>query len=282
VKVLLDVGQIDASVDFNRAVTSNLSTLITNIMREITSKGFDGVDLDWESNWDGTKAVGLFSGLRTALGTKLLTSAALVQLNADYAGTNNLYTYLDRVEVMTYDMTHNGGAAEWFNEPLYRKVTDMDWSADYVVKERWVASGIPIGKISMAIPFYGYTVTGGGVTDIPRASYNGGNPPAWNQIAYAAILSTYDISSPTWDTDSLVPWISVAGGYLTFDNAQSVGDKIAYMKANAMGGWFAWEFSKDYVSSASPPHPLIVAAGQATYTSDRPEPPTALQILRVN
>lgn len=273
-KVLFMVGDFaDGNGNFNAAVTNNQSTLITNIISTVNSYGYDGVDIDWESNWDAAKAATFFSALRTALSSKLFTVDASAQNYNDFGSGHNLATYLDRVNVMTYDLTGSWDPDEWFNSPLYRDGAATNWSADYVDKTLWVGAGVPLAKINIALAFYGYTITGGGVTNVPRAVFNPANSPTWQIRNYNDLAASYDLSNPTWDASAMEPWVSISGGWITYDNAQSLAAKINYMKANNMGGWFAWNFESDYISGGNPTHPLL----DAVYQALRPAPPTALQ-----
>lgn len=278
-KVLLSVGQLDGGADFNGAITNDQSTLIANIMSQVTTYGYDGVDIDWETNWNGSLAASFFSALRTSLGTLLLTADALpgAPFWNDYGSTHNLHTYLDRINVMTYDLTGSFWSVEWLNSPLYRKAGDVPWSADYIIKTGYVGDGVPIGKINIAIPFYGYAITGGGTTNLPRATWVSGNPPTWTQMTYTKIVANYSVSNANWDSDALVPWVSITGGWLTYDNAQSIAYKIRYMKANGLGGWFAWNFETDYIAGGNPTHPLLAAINDALSLV----PPTDLHVTLV-
>ena len=274
-KVLLTVGQLDGSADFSDAVTNNQSKLITNIMSTLTTYGYDGVDIDWETNWSGSSATTFFNALRTALGNLLLTADALDSNYGDFGTGHNLYTFLDRVNVMTYDITGNWANPEWFNSPLLRGSGDTNngWSGDYIIMTLFHGAGVPLAKINLGIPFYGYTITGGSATNRPRATWSSSSPPTWSQITYANIVATYNISSPTWDTNCEVPWITVSGGYLTYENPESVAAKVQYVQTNSLGGWFAWTFEKDYIPGGNPTHPLLAAVNQAA----SPAPPTGLQ-----
>ena len=69
-KILLNVWSGSGS-DFNGAITTNLNTLVNNIMGVVNSYGYDGVDLDWEAGLNYNSMTSLLSSLRSRLGTKL-------------------------------------------------------------------------------------------------------------------------------------------------------------------------------------------------------------------
>lgn len=270
VKVLFDVQDTGSfqSGDFGDAITNHLSTLVTNIMAQVNAYGYDGVDIDWEAHWNLALSDTFMSALRTALGSRLLT----VALGSHWeicGGTHSTYKAADRINVMSYDVGGTSWSVEWFNSPLYRNGGDVPRSVDYIMKIGWVDDGCASGKVNMGLPFYGYSITGGSATNSPRAVMSG-TPPTWAEQDYSIILATWNISNPTYDSSTHAYWIPITGGWLTFDNAASLTEKVQYVKANNFGGWFMWNLNTDYVAGASPKHVLLDAVKRAF----RPAPPT--------
>jgi chitinase len=148
VKVLIDIWT--GPGDFNGAITNNLSGFVANIMNVVNTYGFDGVDLDWESNFNQSNNTQLISALRAQLGTRLLNEDADANLYA-YWGT--VQQYLDRVSVGTYDLGGTFNPYSWFNSPLHSSDNNV-WSWD-LVKSRMTGAGVPVGKLNMGIPFFG-------------------------------------------------------------------------------------------------------------------------------
>lgn len=257
VKVLYSVGDTssfcNSTGQFGNAVTGNLSLLVTNIMSTVNTYGYDGVDIDWEASFDVTKFDSLLSALRTALGSNLLTTA----LSSHWeicSGGHASYTSVDRIDVMAYDQVGQQWSVEWFNAPLYKAGGDVPWSVNYMMATGWYGDGCAKAKLNMGLPFYGYTLTGGSVTNQPRASY-GGTAPTQSQHDYNYIVANYNVSSPTYDSDTHAYWVPVTGGYLTYDPPAAITEKLNYVVDNGYGGWFTWNLNTDYVSGT--PHHLL-------------------------
>jgi len=283
VKVLFSLSSVGPATHFNDAVTNDESTFITNIMSQVNTYGFDGVDVDYEEGWNPTVITTLLSDLRTNLGSKLLTATAndsqfnwgngpIPVCGSTGAGwTSTQAGYLDRLSLMSYDMGNpgNGDPYTWHNSPLYSVSGQYLWSADYLVKAA-KNCGVSASKLNIGIPFYGdlytsntgpYQMTGGSAT--------------FMQAGYSTIATSYSIGGATYDSTAHVPWIAVGGSsYLSWENPQSINDKVNYVKTNALGGWIIWVLGWDYSPGNSPQDPLLNAVSEAF----RPKPPTGIQI----
>lgn len=159
------------------AIDTLLSNKKTRIAQEdaitklVVDRGFDGIDIDYESKLARTKPYfSLFiKGLairlhpkkkllsctvepRTPLSSLLDNPPATVQRANDYAALNQ---YCDEVRIMAYDQ---GVAdlrlnAQKGNGQLYAPVADTDWAAK-VIQE--TLKTISRRKIVLGIPTYGY------------------------------------------------------------------------------------------------------------------------------
>lgn len=254
-KVLLNIWA--GPGDFNGAITNNLSGFVGNIMNVVNTYGFDGVDIDWESNFNQTNCTTLLSALRAQLGTKLLTVDATV---TDYTYWGSAAGYLDRVSVMTYQLTGTWNPYSWFNSATYDDGNGCCWSWE-LARQRFEGAGVPAAKLMMGIPFFGNVSSGGGTTG-PRQTY-GATSPTFSNINYNSLSTSYNISGPTWDTVTLTPWIGISNGWITFDNAQSISNKVSYTKKNSLGGWILWALDQDYSANQTPKHPLLNAVKNA-------------------
>jgi chitinase len=259
VKVLLNVWSAPGS-DFTNAITLHLPVLVNNILGVVASYGYDGVDLDWEAGFNPTAMGSLLSALRSALGTGLLLTADACVGTEDALYWASLNHYLDRVNVMTYDLGGFWDPYSWFNSALYGPSDNSVWSVQLAVA-RFLAAGTPAAKLNIGIPFYGYSYVGGGITG-PRQAY--GNPfPTRSQIKYQDIIANYAASPVTFDGTAGQPWLAIANGWVTFDNPQSVQEKVAYARSNQLGGVFIWALDKDWLPNQTPRHPLLAAVQQA-------------------
>jgi len=250
--------------NFASAITNNEGALIANIMSTVNTYGFDGVDVDDEETWNGTAMTTLLSDLRINLGSKLLSFAAL---SDTYIHWNSTYTsYVDRVSLMSYDWSGPWDPYTWFNSPLN---SWNNFSAISKLIPLFESSGVPAEKLNIGLAFYGNLVT---PNTGPYQTW--GASPSVTQVSYSDIINTYNISGATYDSTAHVPWIAGGGGYLNWDNPQSITGKVNYAKANGLGGWIIWSLGRDYVPGATPNGPLLDAVKQAF----RPPPPRNLNI----
>jgi spore germination protein YaaH len=303
VKVNYDLTNVGSGTNFTGAMTGSCSsgamhTFVTNIMSTVNSYGFDGVMVDNEESYSSQYPL-FMSCLRTAMGTKLIE----VYIGANYqigsfgyppgcTGSNwpdgvayTVSTYADRVLMATYDLGNPGwngaGEATWFNSALYSPTGQYFWSVDYSAKSFEACTDgaghfIPASKLSVSIPFYGDLYT---INTAPYQTTNGSSTST--EINYADILATYGFSGYTQDSTGHVPWKAGGGGFLTWEDAQSITDKINYVYTNHLGGWMLWVMGQDYTSGSMP---LLTAVGAAFHGGTpptQPQPPTGLQIMLV-
>lgn len=263
VKVLYSV----LSGDFNDSVTNHESTLIANIMSTVNTYGFDGVDIDYEEAWNATVVSTLISDMRTQLGTKILT-ATNTSVGNGSCNTGNTYTttevgMLDRMNLLTYDLNGTFEPETWFSSPLF-SATGSLYSVDQDIKGA-ASCGYPKAKTGIGLPFYGYLQT---PSNGPYQSF--GVSPTLTQISWANMFSTYGFSitgglaGSTYDSTAHEPWIAQSGtSWITWENTQSITDKINYIKTNSLGGWVIWLVGWDYLPSQTPATPLLNAVAAA-------------------
>lgn len=238
VRVLLNVWGAPGS-DIYGAVNNNLAGLVKNIVDMVTSYGFDGVDIDWESGLDFGAMTTLLKALRAKLASGKILTADAVVTDSQFWGT--VAPYIDRVNVMTYDMTESGNPYSWFNSPLYGDAGDPVWSID-LARKRFTAAGVPSGKLNIGIPFYGFVSPG---VSGPRQPLGNAAP---YQIRYSDLVSQYDLASAHWDSDSRTPWLAFPGGWISYDDPRSIAEKVVYVKGKGLGGWIIWALDQDLVN----------------------------------
>jgi chitinase len=274
VKVLFVLTNLGGGTNFNGAASSgNLSTFLANIMSTVNAYGFDGVDIDWEESWNTTEVSNLASGLRAQLGTKILTAD-----NVTVAGcpggtwTPAMIGNLDRIAILTYDLNGSWNSQTWFNSPLYSLAGTNLQSVDSDIRAAR-SCGYPMGKVSIGLPFYGYSQT---PSNGPYQSF--GSSPKLTQVPYSSIVANYGTSGSTYDTTAHEPWKALSGAnWLQWDDPQSITDKVNYVQTNGLGGWVIWILGWDYLPGSTPQDPLLDAIGKAS--ASRPQPPTNIQVI---
>jgi chitinase len=245
-------------------------------MSTVNAYGFDGVDVDDEETWNASIMTTFLSDLRAQLGSKILTATTGAGNSFNWDASHA--AYMDRVNVMTYD---NGSGTwnpySWFNSPLN---TPSDNCCDSVSKDIHLFitnSAVPSSKVGLGLAFYGVSSTGGGQTG-PYQAF--GPTPVFREINYSDIVATYpnQVGAPIFDGIGRVPWFAITGGWLNYDNPQSITEKVDYAKTNNLGGWIMWYLGADDFPSQTPPQPLLNAVKLAR----RPAPPTNLTISNIH
>src|SRR5262249_50525519 len=174
-----------------------VAVFANNIVAYITNNGFDGVDLDWETGISTSQYADLISRLRSAMPNALITM--------DTGNWDNLvpaavatHPNLDRLNVMCYDMSVGLGFS-WHNDALLQAgntgVGTCDWRMAALTN-----AGVPMSKLNIGIPAYGYAWSGATQPMAAGATFSGtqywysqilGNPTWWNAGANKRYDTTY-------------------------------------------------------------------------------------------
>jgi chitinase len=269
VKVMLGLIQttwLGHTMNFHNAVMTRRGDLVNNVMAVVDAYGYDGVNIDWEPFDMAVSGVAmrfLAADFRARLGTRILTADAVVN-HSRYWGT--VQELFDRINVMTYDLTGTWNPYSWHNAALY-DTDGMVFSVDRAIKQ-YVANGTPAVKLNIGIPFYGWRWTGGGISG-PKQRWS--TMPDLRQVYYQTFAATLPQQGYGWDGSAKVPYASSFNTFLTFDNEQSVTEKVNYVRANNLGGWIIWELSGDYMPQQAEKHPLLKAVKTAMTATMAPQ-----------
>lgn len=292
-KVIICVGGASSESAFQAASSSaNLATFINNLTNFVATRGYDGVDIDWEPlpASDAQQFTNLVNGLRSALNGfpqhELLTVAAGAYPpygdppTSEYAMFAMLQSQLDQINIMTYDLSGPyGGWVTWFNSPIYDggyrfpSTSTLVPSVDGTVGN-FIANGVSPAKLGIGIAFYGYIWAGGsgtptgGVTQ-PRQSWT--NAPTVSTPTYNAIMSGYYQSNfYHWDTSAQAAYLSITNAsiandmFISYDDQRTCQSKVSYARNRGLGGVMIWEIAQDH--QAGQPDPLLQAVKQALAT----------------
>jgi chitinase len=290
-KVLICIGGAGSQTVFESATSgTNLSKFINNIVNFMSTRGYDGVDIDWEPlpSADFAQFTNLINGLQSALSGfsphKLLTAAAgAYPYYADtssapyYSMFNTLQGKFDQINVMTYDLSGPySGWVTWFNAPIYDggyRFTSSGGlvpSADASVRN-FIAQGVAPGKLGIGIAFYAWVWTGGAGTSTggatqPRQSWT--TAPTTSQIKYNDVMAGYYQSNLYhWDTNAQAAWLSITNPvsssdkFISYDDQRTCQSKVSYARNRGLGGVMIWELAQDH--QAGQPDPLLQAVKQA-------------------
>jgi chitinase len=220
---------------------------------------FDGIDIDWEypnacgltCDTSGPAALGnLASALRTKFGTNNLVTAAISADGSD-GGKLDLADYataarsFDWYNVMTYDFfgawAAKGPTAPHSPLTSYPGIPQQGFtSADAIAKLK--AKGVPAKKLLLGIGFYGRGWTGvtqkepGGTATGPAAG------------TYEQGIEDYKVlkaKCPANGTVAGTAYAHCGTDWWSYDTPATINSKMAWSKAQGLGGAFFWEFSGD-------------------------------------
>jgi chitinase len=309
-KTLISVGGWDGSTHFSdvaltAASREQFARLCVGFMRRY---GFDGIDIDWEypvvgghpdtvaRAQDRENVILLLAELRRQLDKQaatdgqnyLLTIAApagpQVYQHLDLA---QMHPLLDWINLMTYDFHGAWDETTNFHAPLY--ATSSDPSADPLVQssfnvhaavQGYIQAGVPPHKMLVGIPFYGPAWQGVAATN--NGLYQPAAGPALIGQQRGVVFSR-DIQhirhtsgyTRFWHAEAQVPWLynEQRGVMISYEDAQSIRHKAAYIRAQRLGGAMIWELSGD--DSDSPKSllaPLATHLYESAETSEGGEP----------
>jgi len=290
VKVLLGVGgdkDSGATAGFQGATKpENRATFINNIVSLMQTRGYDGVDINWEviTPADDPSVIALFQELRQALDK--ISPRPLLTMPPTTGGDSRpdlvakFQGQLDQINIQTYVMS---GAYDdwvtWFNSPLENGDATFPCCADQRLPsvsdevKRFTKAGIPASKIGIGIQFGAFVWAGGTGTDTggatkPRQAWK--TPPTVTLASYTDVVKNF-LGAPgfskSFDPVARVPYLSRDSAnnaddrFISYDDEQAIQEKVAYVRNQGLGGLFVFELSGDYLPAqpAGQRHPLIEA-----------------------
>jgi chitinase len=256
VKVLVSIGGGDGieGPRFNIMSASETSrqNFVTNVHELLVKDGYDGVDIDWEVPYVENRAdcTTLMQELRNELPSPWLISMA-VTADPRYYGTGldipALAPIVDFFNVMTYDYYGTWSGATGLVSPLLQDPADPEQAGSVKTSMDLYQYqyGVPLAKLNIGTPFYGYEWDGvdtNWTSCATCASYS------WNYGTY--IKQRINAQGWVWGDDpaARAPYLtnSTIPGFITYDGVGSTKQKVAYVKKGGFGGVFTWELSADY------------------------------------
>jgi chitinase len=282
-KVLICVGGAGTSNTFLSATSpGNLSTFIRSLTNFMSSRGYDGIDIDWEP-LDGTEAgqyTNLVNGLRAAMNPMIprpLLTAPIASPPTPPSLVAQVQNQFDQINLMTYDLSGPWpGWVTWFNSPIYDggyvfpSTGGLVPSVDDMVTGL-ATNGVALSKLAIGIAFYGDVWSGGGGTSTggvsePRQSWT--TVPTLTQERYGDIMSTYyQPNLYHWDLSAQAAYLSIDNpgsnndSFISYDDQRTCQSKVSYARNRRLGGVMIWELSQDH--QPGQPDPLLQAVKQA-------------------
>ncbi|HXS69210.1 MAG TPA: glycoside hydrolase family 18 protein [Candidatus Polarisedimenticolia bacterium] len=288
-KVLICVGGASTETLFQGATSNHLSAFINNLTNFMASRGYDGIDVDWEPlpASDTRQFTNLVNGLRSALNGfpqhKLLTAAAGAYPSfgdppaAQYQMYASLQNQFDQINIMTYDLSGPyPGWVTWFNSPIFDGGYRFPSTGGLVPSingavNNFLSGGVAPGKLGIGIPFYGYVWTGGsgtttgGVTQ-PRQTWT--TAPNVATPSYTSIVAgSYQSNLYRWDTAAQTAYLTISNAtpandmFISYEDPRACQAKVSYARNHGLGGIMIWELAQDH--QGGQPDPLLQAVKQA-------------------
>lgn len=266
-KILLFIGGWGKNADgFSQMAKDDTKRALfcSECVRLCKEYGLDGVDLDWEYPGysakttldDGTiyyngsdpsdraNFTRLVKDLRQALGKDKLISYA-ADSDAEYINNAEVLEWVDYINVMTYSMGNpspDNPSKQRHNSPLYTSpnFANSRGTADCIEKFR--KQGVPYDRMNFGIGFYGH---GDGTVYPSSVSYTIAREALEQGTAKGKSVVGYNIR--VWDEPSKSVYLGNSSGvmYASYEDAESIGWRVKFVKDKGMLGAFAWEYRED-------------------------------------
>ncbi|KHN76884.1 putative endochitinase [Toxocara canis] len=287
-KTLLSVGGWSFGTQLFKQMSRNKtgrSTFINSAIKFVRDNDFDGIDIDWEypKGAHDILSYSLFiKELREAMNLESSSNRKrplllTVAVSAGETTIRNAYDipqlakHVDFVLLMSYDF-HGGWETKTnLHNALYSRgdekgkqgAWNIDWAANY-----WAEKGMPRRKIIIGIATYGRGWT------LKDAQRNGIGSPgtastATRFIGESGIAAYYELcemlanrAQRYWEPRSQVPYLVYGDQWFTYDDTESIKNKMAWLKRQHFGGAFVWtldfdDFNGRCSSSNSVVYPLV-------------------------
>ncbi|XP_072388467.1 probable chitinase 2 [Diabrotica undecimpunctata] len=268
-KVTLAVGGWnEGSANYSKLVADphRRSRFVANSLDFIKKYNFDGLDLDWEfpgkrggSKEDKTNFLLLVKELRAAYRKdKLLLTAAFgagkdtIDIAYDVEA---LSVYLDYIHMMCYDYHGAWDKRTGANSPLKGPdVLNVEFTINYML-----SLGAPANKLVLGIPVYGRTFIleeplqsrrkprlGSVASNLGFAGpyTREGGFLGYNEICKELKNKTSDWKI-YWDDESRTPFAVSENKVISYDNEQSIAEKVHFAMEKDLAGTMVWSVDTD-------------------------------------
>jgi chitinase len=257
VKTVLMVGGAGVYTWTSAASAAYRATFVANLISAMDNYGFDGLDLDWEplDTADEPELTALAQALRQARPGLILT-APVGWINANFPDAQTAYyvsvaPLFDQINIMSYGMAADWpGWESWHSSALSGETGSTPSSISSSVNY-YLSIGMPRQRLGIGIGFYGQCWQG-----VTAPLQTGGTEVADdNTMSYTNIMTGYySAGRAHWDASAQVPYLgsNTAFGsqqckFVSYDDAQSIAAKGAYVHQNHLGGTIVWTIAQGYL-----------------------------------
>lgn len=294
-KVLVSLGGwlsesafLDATNDATRA------QFISNLVNFMTSRGYDGIDIDWEplSSTSVSQYHTFITELRGALNSiepPLLLTAAVKSQAPLFA---QLQDKFDQINIMTYNLSGPwSGWITWHNAPIYDggyifPSTGKPVPSANGLVDQYIEAGVDASKLGIGIAFFGHVWSGGTGTPTGGVTAPGQSwvkaPSVEGYVPYYEIMDTYyQPQRYRWDDAALVPYLSIDeygstnDKFISYDDETSCYEKINYVRNKGIGGVIVFELGVGWRPSEPVPDALLQSIKDAVWGGTNETAPQA-------
>lgn len=289
-KVLISLGGwqsesrlLDATNEVNR------KRFVANLLDFILSRGYDGIDIDWEPlSLSSASQYSVFvSELRASLDgatSHLLLTAAVKKQPSLFA---RLQDKFDQINIMTYSLSGpRPGWITWHNSPVYNGGYRFPVRGGLVpstdgLVEDFISAGVKREKLGIGIAFFGYVWSGGDGTPTGGVTAPGQKwtkaPDAKEVVYYEIMDKYYRPEYYRWDVAAKAAYLSIDKDgacndkFISYDDETSCREKIDYVREKGLGGVIIFELGGGWRTVSSIPDSLLKTVKDAVKrTSDQP------------
>lgn len=274
IQILISVGGWTWSGNFSAtaATKAGRKSFADSAVKFLTQYGFDGVDIDWEFPVEGGNGIEhraedrenytlLLKEVRSALDS-LGTETGRHYLLTIAGGPNPSFTAntqikeimnsVDFINVMAYDYHGSWESVTGHNAPLYSN--DGLSVSDTI--EAYLSAGAEPGKLNLGLAFYGRGWAGAsGASDGPGHAASSPNGTGYGLGTWeSAVFDYWDLEqnyvkkngyTRYFDTTARVPYLYNGSVFISYDDPESIREKLSFAAQKNLGGVMFWDFSGD-------------------------------------
>lgn len=265
-KIVLSIGGWGAGGFSDMALTEGgRRAFAASVAEALDRCALDGVDIDWEYPCNDQAGIDadprdrenfthLMQALRDAVGHRIVSIAAGA---GDYfvrdTQMDKLADILDYVQVMTYDMRSGFCTQAGHHTALYATRGDEGGRDTQYAVKLFHAAGVPYHKLVIGAAFYARHWRG--VPDVnhgllQQAQTVGQGGPGYGELAERYIDKNG--WKRYWDEDAKAPFLFNGSELISYDDADSIAHKCAYLKQKGLLGIMYWEHGCDKTHTLLP------------------------------
>ncbi|KAI5644634.1 glycosyl hydrolases family 18 domain-containing protein [Phthorimaea operculella] len=287
-KTILSVGgwgEGSANYSIMAASEATRKNFISSALELVETHGFDGFDIDWEyparrDSVNGEKDIDNFTQLLKEL--KAVFSPKGYEISAAVSAVESaavqsydvpaICEILDLVFIMTYDLYGPWANFTDHNAPLFKGENNEENTVESAINF-WLKD-CPSNKVIIGLPLYGKSYI------LADAKQSGVGAPATGAglagpfsgeagtLGYGELCPLLQNKTANWEVrrDNLakVPYAVQGNNWVSYDDAQSLTDKINWGLGKKLGGVMLWSLENDdFNGKCGQKFPLLNAINKA-------------------